>query len=280
MTLSQPSKSMLDKVKYYWAILVVLASALFVGNCRPKGGDDVTPIDSTALSSCVLLTEKINGILLRAYEYDSTRHLERVLEYSGSEQANKVIKRYSFEYDSKYKLLRLRVTNLAERDKSYIYELDYTTSAQLKTIRPFRVYNSGPRLEDSLGVTYGTNARITELKSKTGAVSKWEYDTAGNVKKWLIRTPLMKTDSIMAEYGSFDDKVNIYAFSEGMQLVNLLSGRAHSRRNPLTYTTAGQSVEASYQYNNKRVPTQAVLKFKSSNNTLRETVFSYELSCK
>jgi YD repeat-containing protein len=280
MTLSQPTKRMLDKSKYYWAILVVLTSAFLLGNCRPKGSDDVMPIDSTVLSPCVLLTEKVNGILLRAYEYDSTRHLERVLEYSGTEQSNKIVKRYSFEYNSKYKLLRLRETNLSVRDKSYIYELDYNSSAQLKAIRPFRVYNSGPRLEDSLAVTYGTNDRIAELKSKTGAVSKWEYDTAGNVKKWLVRTPLMKADSIMAEYGSFDDKVNIYAFSEGIQLINLLAGRAHSRRNPLTYTTGGQSVEATYQYNNKRVPTQAVLKFKSSTNSLRETVFSYELGCK
>ncbi len=271
---------MVDKSRYYWGFLIVLASVFFIDTCRPKGDSDVTPIDSTALSSCILLSEKVNGILLRAYEYDSSRNLTRMLEYSGTDQFNKMVKRYTFEYTSKNKLIRFRETNLAVKDMSYIYELDYTNNTQLKAIRPLRVFNSGPRPEDTLTVIYGTDRQIAEVKSIRGISSKWEYDTAGNVKKWLIRTALMKSDSLLAEYGSFDDKVNIYAFSDGMQLVNLLSGRAHSRRNPLNYTALGQSVEATYQYNNKRVPTQAVLKFKSPNNVLRETVYAYELSCK
>jgi len=272
---------MLKNSRYYWAMLVILLGSIALADsCRSKDGGDVEPIDSTALSSCILLTEKVNDILLRSYEYDSTRRIERMLEYSGVTPGNKIIKRYTFEYNSNNKVIRIRETNLAVKDNSFIYELDYSSDSKLKTIRPFRVYNSGPKLEDSLQVTFGTNNRIAELKSRTGLISKWEYDTAANVKKWLIRKPLKQTDSLIAEYGSYDDKVNIYAFSEGMQLVNLLSGRAHSRRNPLTYVTGGQSVEALYQYNFKRVPTQVVMKFKSSDNTLRETVFSYELSCK
>lgn len=272
---------MLENSRYYWAMLVILIGSLaLVESCRSKGREEVEPIDSTALSTCILLTEKVNDILLRSYEYDTTRHLERILEYTGIQPGNKVIKRYTFEYDSKYKLVRIRETNLAVKDNSFIYELDYGSNSRLSTIRPFRVYNSGPKLEDSLKIVYGANNRISEVKSKTGLISKWEYDTAANVKKCLIRKPFSQTDSLIAEYGSYDDKVNIYAFSEGMQLVNLLSGRPHSRRNPLVYVTGGQSVEASYQYNFKRVPTQAVLKFKSSNNVLRETVFSYELNCK
>lgn len=203
-----------------------------------------------------------------------------MLEYNANEQLNKVIKRYTFEYNSKKKVARIRETNLAEQDKSFIYELDYTTSNRLKAIRPFRVYNSGARAEDTLTVILGNNGRITELKSLHGFISKWEYDSVGNVKKWLVRNLAMSSDSLLAEYGAFDDKVNIYAFSEGMQLLNLLSGRAHSIRNPLRYTAGGQSVEATYQYNEKRVPTQSVLKFKSSNNELRETVYTYQLSCK
>lgn len=272
---------MLDKSRYYWAVLVILLGGVaLIDACRPKGGEDVEPIDSTALSSCILLNEKVNGILLRTYEFDSTRRLERMVEYAGIEPNNRIIKRYTFEYTSKTRLVRIRETNLAVKDNSFIYELDYDRDSKLKTIRPFRVYNSGPKLEDSLKITYGTNNRISEIKSRTGLTSKWEYDTAANVKKWFIRKPLSQTDSLVAEYGSYDDKVNIYAFAEGMQLVNLLNGRPHSRRNPLTYVTEGQSVEVSYQYNTKRVPTQVVMKFKSSDNTLRETVFLYELNCK
>ncbi len=278
--MSQPMKCMLDKSRKYWGIVVVLVSIFVIDSCRPKNNEEITPEDPSALSTCILLSEKINGILLRAYEYDSLRKLTRMLEYSGTDPVNSLIKRYTFEYNSKNTLIGFRETNLAIKDQSYIYELDYTGTNQLKAIRPFRVFNSGPRAQDTLTVMYGTNTRIAELKSIRGISSKWEYDTARNVKKWLVRTPLMKSDSLMAEYGSFDDKVNVYAFSQGMQLVNLLTGRAHSRRNPFNYTASGQSVEATYQYNDKRVPTQAVLKFKSNNNTLRETVYSYELNCK
>jgi len=271
---------MFEKTGYFLGFVFLLLSLFALDNCRPKGDNDVMPMDSTALSSCILLNEKINGVLLRAYEYDTTRKLTYMTEYSGSSQLNKIVKRYTFEYNNSNRLTVIRETNLAERDKSFIYELDYNSKSQVKTIRPFRVYNSGTRAEDTLSLVYGTNDRVAELTSLRGVTSKWEYDTANNVKKWLIRTPLMKSDSLLAEYGSSDDKVNIYSFSQGMQLINLLTGRAHSRRNPIKYTSLGQSVEASYQYNEKRVPTLAVLKIKSSDNLLRETVYAYELNCK
>ncbi|MFN8344138.1 MAG: hypothetical protein U0X91_04005 [Spirosomataceae bacterium] len=260
-------------------LLLLSVSSLLTDGCRSGNNEDITPVDSTALSSCILLSEKINGILLRAYEYDSTRKLTRMWEYAGSNLSNSLVKRYQFDYNSKNTLIRLHETNIAVQDRSYIYELDYTGN-RLTTIRPFRVFNSGLRADDTLNVGYDLNERIAEVKSRNGIRSKWEYDTGGNVTKWLIRTPLMKSDSLIAEYGSFDEKVSIYAFSKGIQLVNLLSGRAHSLRNPLRYTASGQSVEAIYQYNDERVPTLAVLKFKSNDNTLRETVYSYELSCK
>jgi hypothetical protein len=233
----------INQSKNYWRIAAILIYISVIVGCRPKNNEEVTP-DDPSLLTCILLSEKINGTLSRAYEYDSLRKLTRMLEYSGTSPVNNLIKRYTFEYNSKDKLIGFRATNLAVKDQSYIYELDYTDNNQLKAIRPFRVFNSGPRAEDTLTVVYGTNARIAELKSIRGVTSKWEYDTAGNVKKWLVRTPLMKSDSLMAEYGSFDDKVNVYAFSQGMQLVNLLTGRAHSHRNPFNYTAAGQSVEA------------------------------------
>lgn len=272
---------MLEKSKYYWGGLMLLMSIFMVYNCRPKGGEEVSPIDSTAISSCILLSEKANGVLQRAYEYDSSRYLTRMLEYSGTEQSNKIVKRYTFEYAPKHKLLRFRETNLAVKDMNYIYELDYLNSTQLKAIRVLRVFNSGPRPEDTIGVLYDTNRRITELKSGARQITaKWEYDSAGNTKKWFVRGPLMTSDSLLAEYSSFDDKVNIYAFSEGVQLVNFLLGRAHSKRNPLIYNLLGQNTEVTYQYNDKRVPTQAVVKSKSANNVLRETVYTYELNCK
>ncbi|MFN3381134.1 MAG: hypothetical protein ACK41O_16875 [Runella zeae] len=272
--------------KNFSNLLGILLGVVLIGffvseSCRPKN-DDTNPIsvDSTALSSCILMSERINDALLKTYEYDSLRRLTRVFEYGGIPQSNRLLKRYSFVYDSKSRILQFRETNLAVRDQNFIYNLTYNNKNILEAIEVQRVYNSGARSEDTLFVKYDPNNRLTELSSRRGVSSKWEYDTEGNAVKWFVKTPLMQADSLAAEYGNFDDKVNIYAFSQGIQLVNLLTGRAPSRRNPLNYTTSGQSVEASYQYNLKRVPTLAVLKYKTSNNTLRETVYSYELSCK
>ncbi len=71
--MSQPMKCMLDKSRKYWGIVVVLVSIFVIDSCRPKNNEEITPEDPSALSTCILLSEKINGILLRAYEYDSLR---------------------------------------------------------------------------------------------------------------------------------------------------------------------------------------------------------------
>lgn len=272
---------MVHKSTIYWGIILLLAGLVTFKGCRPKD-NEITPIvDSTALSTCVLLSERINNVLYRSYEYDSTRTLVRMLEYSTDAAANRMIKRYTFEYTKDNTLIRLRETNLQTRDQSYIYELAYSNRNTLSTIYTFRVFNSGAVAQDTLKLVYNQdNQRVTELQSAKGVTSKWEYDTAANVKKWLLHFPGRTTDSLVAEYGDHDDKVNIYAFSKSMQVLNLLNGRAHSRRNPLNFTLLNESTDITYQYNDKRVPTLRVLKIKSNNNVLRETVYSYELSCK
>lgn len=272
---------MIHKSTIYWGIIILLIGLVTFKGCRPKDNEIPPIVDSTALSTCVLLSERINNVLYRTYEYDTTRTLVRMLEYSNDAAANRVIKRYTFEYTKDNTLIRLRETNLQTRDQSYIYELAYSNNKILNKIYTSRVFNSGSVANDTLQLTYDTgNQRVTEIKSATGITSKWEYDTASNVKKWLLNFPGRTTDSLMAEYGDHDDKVNIYAFSKGMQVLNLLKGRAYSRRNPLNYTLFNESTDITYQYNDKRVPTQSVLKINSNNNVLRETVYSYELSCK
>lgn len=272
---------MVHKSTIYWGIFLLLAGLVTFKGCRPKDNEIPPIVDSTALSTCVLLSEHINNVLYRSYEYDTTRTLVRMLEYSTDVSANRVIKRYTFEYTKDHTLIRLRETNLQTRDQSYIYELAYSNSKTLSKIYTFRVFNSGAVAQDTLQLTYDSETqRVAEMKSVTGVASKWEYDTASNVKKWLLQLPGRTTDSLVAEYGDHDDKVNIYAFSKGMQVLNLLNGRSHSRRNPLNYTVLKESTDVTYQYNDKRVPTLRVLKIKSNNNVLRETVYAYELSCK
>lgn len=272
---------MSHKLTIYWGIILLSAGFITFKGCRPKDNDVPPVVDSTALSTCILLSERINSVLYRTYEYDSTRTLVRMLEYSTNASTNRVVKRYTFEYTKDNTLIRLRETNLQTRDQNYIYELAYSNRTTLSTIYTFRVLNSGAVSQDTLKLVYNKdNQRIAELQSVKGITSKWEYDTAANVKKWLIRIPGTTKDSLVAEYGDHDDKVNIYAFSKGMQVLNLLNGRAHSRRNPLNYTLLKENTDITYQYNNKRVPTLRVLKIKSNNNVLRETVYAYELSCK
>ncbi|MFN4144251.1 MAG: hypothetical protein ACK4GN_00385 [Runella sp.] len=272
---------MSGKIGFYYFLLGVFGAMLAIEGCRPRKGDDVNPVtDSTAFAPCILLSERINDVLLRAYEYDTTRRLTRMLEYSGTAQNNRIVKRYTFEYTPKGVLTQWRETNLAQRDQSFIYEIDYTNRGLFDKIRAFRVFNSGPRIEDTLTFVYDDQDRISQLKSKIRPSSTWEYDADNNVKKWLIRKPSSTTDSLAAEYSTYDNKVNLYSFSRGIQLVHLLTGKAPSRRNPLTYTIGGENVEATYQYNDKGVPTQAVLKFRGPDNNLRETVFTYSLNCR
>jgi YD repeat-containing protein len=268
-----------NKTGFYYGLLGVLLLAALIDSCRPKNGSDVEPdVDSTSISTCIPLSERVNGALLRSFEYDSTRRLVRMVEYTGTEQLNKVTKRYTFEYNRNAQLTRIRETNVGVRDRNFIYELDYDGN-NVSTIRPYRVFNSGPRPEDTLKVVYDNNNRVTELQSLRGNRTKWEYDSAGNVKKWLVRTAA-GSDSLIAEYTAYDDKVNIYTFSKGIQFVNLLSGRAASKRNPTRFTYLGVASEVSYLYNEKRVPTEAIVKFRTpSDTTLRETVYRYEQSC-
>ncbi len=272
-------KYMSSKSKIYWGIFLFLAGFGLFKSCRPKEGEVEPVVDSTAVSTCIVRSETINKVLYRAYEYDSARTLIRMQEYNALPQNNRVIKRYTFEYDKTKKLTGFRETNLQTRDQSYIYELDYTGNT-LKAVRSFRVFNSGPVPDDTLRIVYNSdNKRPSELISTTGIRSKWEYDTAANVKKWSVKMPNRTTDSVVAEYGDHDNMVNIYAFSQGMQVFNLIHGRAHSRRNPLAYILLKERVEVSFQYNVNRVPIQRVLQVKVGNTTTRETVHDYELDC-
>jgi hypothetical protein len=273
---------MFNKSTIYWGMLLLLMGLGTFKGCRPKGNEvPPTPaVDSTAISSCILLAERINNVLYRAYEYDSTRKLVRMLEYTTG-GAHQITKRYTFEYNKDNLLIRLRETNLQTRDRSYIYELNYDNSTTLSSIYSFRIFNSGPVIDDTLKFTYNdANQRVSEMKSNTGVTSKWEYDTAANVKKWVLKYANRTTDSLVAEYGNYDDKVNIYTFSPAMQVLNMLNGRAHSKRNPLNYYLLRERVDVVYEYNTKRVPIRQIIRVKSNDNLLRETVYSYALDCK
>lgn len=275
---------MSNRATFSFVIFVFVLAVITIDGCKPKNSDAVTPggglSDSLVSSPCILLAERINDVLYRAYEYDTSRNLLRLAEYSANAAFNRVVKRYRFDYENQ-RLVRFTETNLVARDQSLIYEFDYDTDGVLRNIRPFRVFNSGPRATDTLAVKYDDNSYINELSSPRTGSQKWQYDSVGNVKKWLIRTLTAAQDSTLAEYGSYDTKTNLYGFSKTIQLVRLLAGNAASRRNPLTYTVKGQNLKASYQYNERNVPTQSILKMMSAGDTtLRETIFSYQLSCK
>ncbi len=266
--------------------LLLLATLVSIDGCKPKSSDDVNPLDSTqidtaAVSPCIVLSEKINDVLYRSYEYDSTNHLVRMVEYSGSKTANSVLKRYTFDYNAGGYLTSFNETNIAVRDQSYIYQLSYAEDSTISGFQQYKVYNSGPRLQDSISVVYDNNKRISELQSLTGGAYSWQYDSLGNAKTWSVRVPRSTRDSVLAEYTSYDTQKNLYSFSKGIQLVDLLKGRVPSRHNPTTYKVGNTSYGVTYEYNAQNVPTKSVAKVKIGTDTLgRETVYTYELQCK
>jgi hypothetical protein len=275
---------MLNKTVFLFIGLALITVVFTINSCKPKNADAVTPdslsVDSLVNSPCMLLSERINDVLFRAYEYDTAQLLLRMAEYSGNATANRILKRYRFDY-TQNRLVRITETNLAARDQSFIYEFDYDSDKKLQTIRPFRVFNSGPRAVDTLAVKYDTRDYISELSSVRTGIRKWQYDSVGNVTKHLIRLPNMLTDSILTEFSTYDNKINLYGFSRTIQLLRLLNGQAPSRRNPLVYVERGQSVQTIYQYNNRSIATQAIVKMKALGDiSLRETVFSYQLECR
>jgi hypothetical protein len=204
-----------------------------------------------------------------------------MIEYSGSATANRVLKRYSFDYNAGGYLTSFNETNIAERDQSYIYHVDYAEDSTISALQQYKVYNSGPRLQDSLTVVYDESKRISELQSATGGAYSWQYDSLGNAKTWSVRVPQTTRDSVLAEYMAYDTKPNLYTFSKGIQLVDLLRGRVPSRHNPMMYKVGNTRYEVSYEYNTQNVPIKSVSKVKMGTDSLgRETVYTYELQCK
>jgi hypothetical protein len=266
--------------------LLLITTLISIDSCKPKSSDDINPSDSTlvdsaSMSPCIVLSETINDVLYRTYEYDTLRHLVRMVEYSGSKTANRVLKRYTFDYNAGGYLTSFNETNIAERDQSLIYHIDYAEDSTISAIQQYRVYNSGVRLQDSLSVVYNGDKRITELQSIAGKSYSWQYDSLGNAKTWSMRVPNTTQDSVLAQYTSYDSKTNLYTFSKGIQLVDLLKGRVPGRRNPLTYQIGDTKYEVSYEYNMQNVPTKSVSKVKIGADSLgRETVYSYDLKCK
>jgi hypothetical protein len=279
----------LDIMSHKRLILLVLVAVViaWVGSCKPKATDDVEPLeeDSTVLiaRTCILLEERINDALYRAYEYDSTRRLMRVYEYTADLTLNRLAKRYTFEYDPKdsTKIVRMRETNLAVRDQSFFYDIDYDAQGKYKYILPFRIYNSGPRALDTVQVFYDADNRISEMKAAMLYHYIYDYDSLGNVKTWSLRRAEQPTDSVLATYTEYDAKINLFQFSRGAQLMNLIRGTLPNRRNPLKSTVHGQNIESIYEYNAKGLPTQATTSYRMPGDTLSRTlVYNFQLDCK
>ena len=266
--------------------VLLLATLISIDSCKPKSSDDINPsdsvqVDTTPVSPCIVLSEKINDVLYRSYEYDSSSHLVRMIEYSGSKTANRILKRYTFDYNAGGYLTDFNETNIAERDQSYIYHVDYAEDSTISALQQYKVYNSGPRLQDSLRLVYDGNKRISEFRSATGGYYSWQYDSLGNAKTWSVGVPMTTRDSVLASYTAYDTKPNLYTFSKGIQLVDLLRGRVPGRHNPTVYQVGNTKYEVSYEYNTQNVPIKSVSKIKVGTDSLgRETVYTYELQCK
>lgn len=271
--------------KFIAFLLILVVIALQFNACKPKAGTEPDPIieDSTALAAqgCLLITEKINGAIFRSYQFDSTGQVQRMFEFS-ADSVNRLIKRYTFEYDKTNLLVKFRETNLAVRDQSFQYEIEYDADTRLmKKVKSFRILNSGARADDTISIDYNTQKRVNKYTPQRGLTYLWDYDSTGNATKFSARLPGTTVDSTLAIFTEYDGKVNVYAAARAMQLLNLMLGNAPNRQNVKTFRSNNKDGTVNYLYNEKGLPTEAIVKLKSATDTAgRTTTYNYEYQCR
>ena len=273
-------------MKKFIAFLIILVVITLQFNaCKPKSGADPDPqvVDSTALAAqgCLLVTEKINGIIFRSYQFDSAGQLNRMFEFSAGSD-NRLIKRYTFEYDAANLLTKFRETNLAVRDQSFQYEIEYDADTKLmKTVKSYRILNSGARADDTISIDYDAQKRVVKYAPQRGLTYLWDYDSTGNATKFSARLPGTTIDSTLAIFTAFDGKPNVYTAARAMQLLNLMLGNAPNRHNTTGFRANNQDGTVEYSYNEKGLPTDAIVKLRSATDTAaRTTTYNYEYQCK
>lgn len=259
-------------------ILLGVVMALLTGCTKENATPD--PLEK----GCMITSELVNDKTYRTYEYDTDQKLYRIVQYE-TNTANRVEKRYSFDYNQKNQVVAFRETNLLTPNANYQYLLQYSETGQLDTIRKSQILNSGPKFLETYALEYDDQQRLNKYK---WAENYWryEYDEANNVIKWFAKYPaLAPIEGLVADFGNYDGKYNTYAFSKPAQLVNLVSGGGASPQNPGSFKfyeaslTPTQTGVVTYLYNDKRLPTEASISLFTPQGSNSTQVYQFVYDC-
>lgn len=234
-------------------------------------------------TGCRIISETVDGKPYRNYEYTADSLLFRIVQYEKG-GANRLQKRFSFDYDSEETVAVVRETNLLAPFVNYQYALHYSNEGLIDTIRQSRILNSGPRPEQTYVLLYDTKKRLTLYKWGEN-YWRYEYDDTKNVMKWYARIfSVSNAEQLVAEYGNYDGKRNLYFFSRPAMLVNLIGGGGMSEENPGSFKLyKGLQLEqtgiVTYKYNEKNLPTEASISAFPTNGNAFTEVYKFTYDC-
>ncbi|GAB2800680.1 hypothetical protein GCM10027275_53460 [Rhabdobacter roseus] len=259
-------------------VFLSLLLAILVLDCKRKKEDGPNP----QVEGCLMMLETIDGRLYRRYEYNEDKSLFRIQQYqTGGE--GKLEKRYTFEYDANGFVKLFRETNLLPPYQNFQYEIFNSTQDRAEGIVQSLIQNSGPRFVQSYALQYDDRGNVVQY-DWADSYWRYEYDDRGNVTRWYIKagsTP----EQLTAEYANYDDKRNLYYYSEGPRLINLIIGGGTSAQNPGSFKFFGtggivaQTGIVTYQYNEKDMPVQASVSIFGPSGVPATQAYRFEYEC-
>ncbi|WP_373511670.1 hypothetical protein [Persicitalea sp.] len=262
-------------------ILCLVLTAL-VG-CK-KSSTTEEPEPKPQEQGCKVNSETVDGKRYRTYQYSADDRLFRIEQYETS-SANRMEKRFSFEYDAEGTVKVLRETNLMAPFGNFQYDLHYSGVGRLDTIRKYQVVNSGPKILETYSLEYDAKGLLTRYKWNDNYL-RYEYDNDGNLTKWFVSLPFIGPEAIAAEYGNYDGKRNIYANTHPAELVNIVTGQGISKANPGSFKYYEASLRplqnglVTYKYNERELPTEAsVSLFTPGGSAATTQVYKFTYSC-
>lgn len=239
-------------------LIVCFALAALVSCKRSNsGGGDPEPQEK----GCQVASETIDGKSYRTYEYSTNKRLFSIAQYE-AKAANRIEKRFTFEYDSAGTVKVIRETNLLPPYGNFQYNLHYSGVGRLDTVRKYQVLNSGPRILEAYALEYNAKGSITKYKWQDNFL-RYEYDDNGSLTKWFVSLPFIGPEVLAAEFSNYGGKRNVYADTRPAELVNLVTSQGVSQQNPGSFKYYSPSLRpeqnglVSYKYNERDLPIEA-----------------------
>ena len=263
-------------------LLILCLTLVTLVSCKKSGSNERDPDPQE--KGCKINSETVDGKPYRTYQYSEDNRLFRIVQYE-TKAANRMEKRFSFEYDTAGTVKVLRETNLLAPFFNFQYDLHYSGVGRLDTIRKYQVVNSGPKILETYALEYNANGLLTKYKWQDNYL-RYEYDNDGNLTKWFVSIPAIEPEVIAAEYGNYDGKRNVYADTRPAELVNFVTGQGVSKANPGSFKYYAPSLRpvqngvVTYKYGERDLPTEAsVSLFSPGGSPATTLVYTFTYIC-